>query len=122
MLFGQNRVNELKQIALFPFLQDQLRVLFAAEAAHFFAGTFGSDRELQFALNRKIEPLLCARFELKSHASRQTQSAQETHRLIRETVDGEGANFAVLDVRKTVGGIKKQSTRCGIQRDSDGVQ
>ena len=59
-------MNALEQIGFFPFLEDELRALFAAEAAHFFAGVFGSDGgELQFTLDGEIEPFLGARFELK---------------------------------------------------------
>ena len=96
--------------------------LFTAQAAQLFPGIFGSDGLLQFAFNRQIEPFLGARFQLESHARGQAQGAQQAHRLIREAVNREGADFAVFDVGQSVGGIEQQSARSGVQRDGNGIQ
>src|SRR5208282_1977480 len=95
--------------------------LFAGEGAKLVAGVIGSDGLLEFALDSEVVPLLCARFELEAHARGDTKGAEKARGLVGETVNGESANFAVLDVREAVGGIEKQAARGGIERDGNGV-
>ena len=115
-------MDELEKILFVPFLEDELRALFAGEGAEFVAGVFGSDGLLQFAFDGEVEPFLRARFEFEAHASGHAQRTDEANGLIGEAVNDQGANFAVFDVREAVGGIEKQAAGCGIQRDSDGVE
>ena len=122
MLLGDRGAEIFHQVVVFPFLQHQMRALFAAQAAQLLPGIFGRDALLQFAFNRQVEPFLGARFQLESHARGQAQRAQQAHRLIREAVNRQRADFAVLDVRQSVGGIEQQSARSRIQRDGNRIQ
>ena len=100
-------------------LRDELRALFAAEAAHFFTGVFRSDvGELQLALDGEIEPFLGARLELEAHASCKAQCAHKTHRLIGEAVDGKRKRTSPCSMSgKAIRGIEQQAARSGIKSE-----
>ncbi len=87
-----------------------------ASVAQLVSSIFGRDGVLEFALDGEIEPFLGARFEFEAHARGIAQSANQTHGLIGEAVNGEGANFAVLDIREAVGGIEQAGR---VKRDSE---
>ena len=84
-------------IGLAPFTESD-REFFAGRGDEFRTGIFGSNRIVQFALNRQIEPLLRTRLHLESHSSSKPKYTQQPDRLVREAVNRQRTHFGALNV------------------------
>ncbi len=122
VFLGDEGMDAFDQILRLPFFQDEVRALFLGDFAEFVAGIFGSDGVVEFAFDGQIKPFLSAGFELEAHARGIAKRAEEADGHVGKAVNGEGANFAVLDVGESVGGIEKESTGGRIEGDGDGVE
>ena len=87
MLFGKEGIDYLQQLDLFPGLEHHRGAFLARNGLQFAAGVLLLDGVMQVALDGQVEPLLRTLLDLKAHTCRKPQQAQQTHRLIGETVD-----------------------------------
>src|SRR5437773_11363555 len=115
MLLGQHGIDGLEKVVLFPSFQHDGWPLLAGEGAQFIAGIFRRNGFLQVALNGQVEPFLGALLDLEAHARGVAQDAQQTDRLVSETMNGERANLGPFDVGEAVSGIEQQAARGRVQ-------
>ena len=73
MFFGENRVDHLQQLGVFPSLENDGGPFFPRHGLEFAPGVLRLDGVVQVALDGQVEPLLRTLLDLEAHARRKTQ-------------------------------------------------